>query len=116
MNDLDLDQDMNFDAMGVEQLTELAAKIKAAEQSAKERSLSEVKELAATLVAKCNALGIKVNSFFREEKVTPRYMNTDNHDETWKGRGPKPKWLKKALKGLSEDEAELKLESYRIQQ
>lgn len=111
-----LDNGMNLDGMDIEELTELAAKIKVAEQSAKERYLSEAKELAATLIEKCNALGLKVTSFFREEKVTHRYRNTDNPDETWKGRGPKPKWLKKALEGLSEEEAELKLESYRIQQ
>src|ERR671914_564796 len=35
----------------------------------------------------------------------PKYINPDNPDQTWSGRGQKPKWLKEALKeGLTLEE------------
>jgi DNA-binding protein H-NS len=31
--------------------------------------------------------------------VAPKYRNPDNPDETWAGRGLKPRWLVAAMKG-----------------
>jgi DNA-binding protein H-NS len=32
-------------------------------------------------------------------KVAPKYRNPENHNETWAGRGFRPRWLTAALKG-----------------
>jgi DNA-binding protein H-NS len=32
-------------------------------------------------------------------KIEPKYRNPENPSETWAGRGLKPRWLAKALKG-----------------
>lgn len=41
-------------------------------------------------------------------KAEAKYRNPANHEETWAGRGMKPKWLTAALKGGK------KLESFEI--
>ena len=34
----------------------------------------------------------------RKKPVSPpKYRNPDNHDETWSGRGRKPRWLNEAI-------------------
>ena len=32
------------------------------------------------------------------KKLPPKYRNPKNHNETWAGRGNRPRWLVKALK------------------
>jgi DNA-binding protein H-NS len=32
-----------------------------------------------------------------DQNSLPKYINPDNPDQTWSGRGQKPKWLKEAL-------------------
>src|ERR687887_2761229 len=32
-----------------------------------------------------------------DQASLPKYINPDNPDQTWRGRGQKPKWLKEAL-------------------
>src|SRR5918992_1886574 len=40
-----------------------------------------------------------------DQNSKPKYINPDNPDQTWSGRGQKPKWLKEALKeGLTLEE------------
>src|ERR671914_1443567 len=40
-----------------------------------------------------------------DQASLPKYINPDNPDQTWSGRGQKPKWLKEALKeGLTLEE------------
>ncbi len=31
------------------------------------------------------------------KKVPPKYMNPENHDQLWSGRGKQPNWVKEAL-------------------
>ena len=63
----------------------------------KQRSsvVKQIRELAA---------GIGLTVELRTEKkvrksLPPKYRNPANASETWKGRGPKPKWLKAAIAG-----------------
>lgn len=48
------------------------------------------------------------SSALKGKKLKARYRNPKNHDETWAGRGLKPRWLANALK------AGAKLESFAI--
>ena len=31
------------------------------------------------------------------KKVAPKFMNPDNHDQLWSGRGKQPTWFKEAI-------------------
>ncbi len=77
---------------------ELDALIKAAEaakETAKNRDLEEFAELVAQVKAKGNALGLNLKSFFVEKKDYPdKYINPNNADQKWNGRGPTPEWMK----------------------
>jgi DNA-binding protein H-NS len=45
----------------------------------------------------------------RTKKVAPKYRNPENHDETWAGRGHRPRWMRAAMNDGSKD-----LEYFRI--
>lgn len=107
--------EIDISGLNIEQLNELAAKIKAEEEAAKERSFNEVTELVDTLIAKCDALGIQAKSFFIKKKASEiTHRNPENPEEVWKGKGPKPNWLKRAIEGLTDEDAASKIDSYRI--
>lgn len=107
--------EIDISGLNIEQLNALAAQIKAEEEAAKERSLNEVTELVETLIAKCDALGIQAKSFFVKKKVSEiTHQNPENPTEVWKGKGPKPNWLKRAIEGLADEDAASKIDSYRI--
>lgn len=107
--------EIDITGMNVEQLKNLAAQIEAEKEAAKERSFNEIQELVETLIAKCEALGIEAKSFFVQKKVSEiTHQNPENPAEVWKGKGPKPKWLKRVIEGLDEECAASKIESYRI--
>ena len=44
-------------------------------------------------------------SNLKGKKLPALYRNPKNHDETWAGRGNRPRWLKAALKGGKKLEA-----------
>jgi len=83
-------------------IDELNSVIQNAESAIKEKqrkqraaTVKQIRELAA---------GIGMTVELRTEKkvrksLPPKYRNPDNAAETWKGRGPKPKWLKAAIAG-----------------
>ncbi len=107
--------EIDISGMNVEQLKNLAAQIEAEKEAAKERSFNEIQELVETLIAKCEALGIEAKSFFVQKKVSEiTHQNPENPAEVWKGKGPKPNWLKRAIEGLTDEDAASKIESYRI--
>ena len=107
--------EIDISGMNVEQLQSLAAQIKAEEEAAKERSFNEVQELVETLIKKCEVLGLQAKSFFIQKKVSEiTHQNPENEKEVWKGKGPKPNWLKRAIEGLTDEDAASKIESYRI--
>lgn len=107
--------EIDITGLNLEQLNNLAAQIKAEEEAAKERSFNEVTELVETLIAKCDSLGIEAKSFFIKKKVSEiTHQNPENPTEVWKGKGPKPNWLKRAIEGLTDEDAASKIDSYRI--
>ena len=88
-------------------LEELNAVIQNAESAIKSKQraqrsavVKQIKELAASI-------GMSVDLKSEKQKrprrsLPPKYRNPENSAETWKGRGPKPKWLKAVLaKGKS---------------
>lgn len=77
---------------------ELDALIKAAEaakESAKSRDLDEFAALVEQVKAKGEALGLNLKSYFVEKKDYPdKYVNPNNTEQKWNGRGPTPEWMK----------------------
>ena len=64
-------------------------------QSSKRREvIAQIKELAASIgcTVEINE-GDRPASTRRGSKVAPKYRNPHNHDQTWTGRGMKPRWL-----------------------
>jgi DNA-binding protein H-NS len=85
---------MNLKSMPIERLIKLKDQV--------ERALgSKVAETRRTLQSNLSKLtGLGVASMRRGTggKVAPKYRNPDNPDQTWAGRGLKPRWLAAALK------------------
>jgi DNA-binding protein H-NS len=64
-------------------------------QSSKRREvIAQIKDLAASIgcTVEINE-GDRPASSRRGSKVAPKYRNPHNHDQTWTGRGMKPRWL-----------------------
>ncbi|MBF0436976.1 MAG: H-NS histone family protein [Magnetococcales bacterium] len=38
-------------------------------------------------------------------KLPPKYRNPQNHEETWSGKGPTPKWLREYVNGGGDKES-----------
>ena len=85
------------------------AALKAAQEAAKKHgfSLAELtgeKPAAKPAAKPASQPRAKKNSDGRA-KVAPKYKNPNNADETWSGRGRKPRWFEAALKsGKSADD------------
>jgi len=92
--------DYNLDALSLPELKALRTKIDRAiatyEERKKKEALIEVEETARKLgysLAELKAMGISKG----RKSVAPKYANPDNAEETWTGRGRKPRWVVAAL-------------------
>ncbi len=88
----------DFSHLSLEELHALATRAqKALEEKRKESRkavIAQIKELADSIgVSVTITDGDKPVSARRGSKVAPKYRNPHNHDQTWTGRGVKPRWL-----------------------
>jgi DNA-binding protein H-NS len=90
---------MNLKSMSIDKLSKLREQVAAAlnakaieERRAVQDQLSKLDRLAAG-----GSRGKGVRGGLRGA-VAPKYRNPDNPEETWAGRGLKPRWLAAALK------------------
>ena len=92
---------MDIETLALKELKDLQDKISVAifdfEKRKKAETLAELKELA-------NSKGFSLEELLGETKgkkakatVAPKYVDPANPDNTWSGRGRKPKWLAAAL-------------------
>ena len=80
---------------------ELANLIANAQRALKEKQSSKRREVIAQIRDLAASIGctVEINegdrpaSGRRGSKVAPKYRNPHNHDQTWTGRGMKPRWL-----------------------
>jgi DNA-binding protein H-NS len=91
---------MALKTMPIAKLQDLKSKIEAA-ISAK---VSERRRELETELSKLARFGgggkvIKFGRGGQKGPVAPKYRNPENPDETWAGRGLKPRWLSAAIKG-----------------
>ena len=80
---------------------ELADVIANAQRALKEKQLGKRKEVFAQIRALAASVGVTVEilegekpvSSKRGGKVAPKFRNPHNYEQTWTGRGMKPRWL-----------------------
>ena len=88
----------DFSTLSLAELHNLVAQ---AQRELAERQKQERRHVMAEIRALADSMGLVVN--FQEEepasgslrgrKVAPKYRNPHNPEETWTGRGLKPRWL-----------------------
>jgi DNA-binding protein H-NS len=100
-------EDLNFEQLGDQQLREVMARVKEALQERFTSRVQEFRELAreAGYTVTLHKIGKEEGRQSRrvaaqEDRrrgVSPKYHNPDNPQETWAGRGRKPKWVEEKL-------------------
>lgn len=96
---------MNLHGLNTLSLHELHELISNAQQVLKEKKREAQQGVIAQFKALAEDIGVTVTILDEGQKmdrrsrskgstVAPKYRNPDNHDQTWTGRGTKPRWLK----------------------
>jgi DNA-binding protein H-NS len=92
---------MNLKSMSIDRLTDLRHRVEAAlaskvidQRRALESELGKLNRLQGAKTLRKSGSGFGVRG-----PVPPKYRNPQNPDETWAGRGLRPKWLTAAIKG-----------------
>ena len=92
---------MNLDNLSLKELKDLQAKVSKAIASFEDR---RKREALATLEEKARDLGFTLSELAgisagrKRAAATAKYANPQNKNETWSGRGRKPRWFDAALK------------------
>src|SRR5258708_13167261 len=92
---------MNLKSLSLERLTDLRHRVEAALAS---KVTDQRRELESELAKLNRVQGAKTlrkngSGFGLRGPVPPKYRNPQNPEETWAGRGLRPKWLTTAIKG-----------------
>ena len=92
---------MNLKSMSIDRLTDLRHRVEAALAS---KVIDQRRELESELAKLNRVQGAKTlrkngSGFGLRGPVPPNYRNPQNPEETWAGRGLRPKWLTAAIKG-----------------
>lgn len=90
-------------SMALHELHELVQKAERAledkKKSERNNVIKHIKELAASIgVTVTISEGTKPVSIRKGAKVAPKYRNPSDHNQTWTGRGVKPRWLSELVK------------------
>ena len=81
---------------------QLASVIESAQRALRDKQLGKRKEVIAEIRRLATSAGLTVEisegskpvSARKGSKVSAKYRNPHNHEQTWTGRGMKPRWLK----------------------
>jgi len=91
----------NIEKMTLKQLSDLEGRITKAKSQARDNARADLKAKIDRLV---NGSGITVAELYGfttrrgKSKSSAKYVNPDNHSQTWTGRGRRPNWLVARLK------------------
>lgn len=92
---------INLDTMSRKDLLQLKSDIdsalKAAEIRERKEALIAAERVAAEFGFSLDELAGNSKSAGKNGKALPKYRNPGNPEETWTGRGRKPKWVHEAL-------------------
>src|SRR3954452_21069972 len=104
-------EDMNIEELGDQQLREVMARIKEALQERFTGKVQEFRDAAreAGYTVTLHKIGKEDGRQSRRHApqedrrrgVSPKYHNPDNPEQTWAGRGRKPKWVEEKLENGS---------------
>jgi DNA-binding protein H-NS len=91
---------MNLKSMSIDRLTDLRHRVETAltskvidQRRALESELAKLTRMQGAKTLRKNGSGLGLGP------VPPKYRNPQNPEETWAGRGLRPKWLTAAIKG-----------------
>jgi DNA-binding protein H-NS len=92
---------MNLKSMTISRLTDLRHRVEAALAS---KVIDQRRTIESALAKLTRVQGAKMpqkngSGFGLRGPVAPKYRNPQNPEETWAGRGLRPKWLMAAIKG-----------------
>ena len=103
---------MNLEALSLKELKDLQAQLAKAIASYEERKR---KEAVAELEDKARQMGFTLSELLgtqvtrKRAPAAEKYRNPADHDQTWSGRGRKPRWFELALaEGKSPDDLLIK--------
>ena len=103
---------LELDGMSVKELSQFVAEAQQKIEAKKEEELASLRSEVTQLI---EDRGYTVEEIFpnggipkKKNKVAPVYRDPENLENTWTGRGRKPKWLAEAI------EAGADIESFRI--
>jgi DNA-binding protein H-NS len=92
---------VNLKSMSIDRLTDLRDRVEAAlagkvidQRRTIESELAKLTRLQGAKTLRKNGAGFGLRG-----PVAPKYRNPQNPEETWAGRGLRPKWLTAAIKG-----------------
>lgn len=100
MNETTSVSTLDLSELSIRELEALAEQVT---RAISERRKTRSKELLAALAQEAEAEGLSLEEVIgqstRRRKNDPvvRYQNPNDPDETWSGRGPRPRWVKEAL-------------------
>lgn len=80
---------------------QLASLLENAQKALRQKQEGKRKEIITQIRELATSIGVTVEisdgaksvSTRKGSKVEPKYRNPNNHDETWTGRGMKPRWM-----------------------
>lgn len=88
---------MNYDKLSIGELKEVIAR---AEHAIVEKRDRDIKLLRTEIAEMIKSRGFEINEIFPgvtmtkiKSKIAPVYRDPNNHENTWGGRGRKPKWV-----------------------
>ena len=98
------------------ELDEIIRAAKEARVASRERAIADFEESVAELKDLAEGLEIDLKPYFIEKKeYPPKYRNPDNMNETFNGRGPRPRWLRDRLFGVPKGSIHDEVEKYLIE-
>lgn len=92
-------RDTQLEKMSAKDLSDLISRAEAMISTKKASERTEVRQKLEEIARQA---GFSVSELFgkgagrKGQKVAPKYRNPKNPDETWTGRGRKPRWMTKA--------------------
>lgn len=91
----------NIEKMTLKQLSDLEGRITKAKSQARDNATADLKAKIDRLVAGSGITVAELYGFTTKRgksKSSAKYVNPDDHSQTWTGRGRRPNWLVARLK------------------
>ena len=93
---------INVENLSAEELKKLVADAENALRQRHQKRIAELRSEAEELARELNTsveelFGLSAKGKAGKSKLPPKFMNPENPEQTWTGRGKRPAWLNEAL-------------------